>query len=112
MDAKKGAWTDELDRVLWSYRTTPREATNQTLFSLAYGMEAMAPAEVGSTSLRRTMLVQDTTLNTYMIMDRLEELEKERDKALLRIQNYQLAATKYYNKKVHNRHFDEGDLVL
>ncbi|XP_010495428.1 PREDICTED: uncharacterized protein LOC104772525 [Camelina sativa] len=44
--------------------------------------------------------------------EKLDELEEERDKALLRIQNYQLAAVKYYNKKVHNRHFDEGDLVL
>ncbi|XP_019085487.1 PREDICTED: uncharacterized protein LOC104715243 [Camelina sativa] len=92
LDAKKGVWADELDGVLWSYRTTPRTSTNQTPFSLAYGMEAMAPAE--------------------MLTDRLDELEEERDKALLRIQNYQLAAAKYYNKKVHNRHFDKGDLVL
>ncbi|XP_010474084.2 PREDICTED: uncharacterized protein LOC104753544 [Camelina sativa] len=112
LDAKKGAWVDELDGVLWSYRTTPRQATNQTPFSLAYGMEAMAPTKVSSTSLRRTMLVQDTTLNSQMLLDQLDELEEERDKALLRIQNYQLAAAKYYNKKVHNRNFDEGDLVL
>ncbi|XP_010513476.1 PREDICTED: uncharacterized protein LOC104789482 [Camelina sativa] len=102
LDAKKGAWADELDGVLWSYRTTPRQATNQTPFSLAYGMEAMAPAQVGSTSLRRTMLVQDTALKNQMLLDRLDELEEEHYKALMRIHNYQLAAAKYYNKKVHN----------
>ncbi|XP_019089230.1 PREDICTED: uncharacterized protein LOC109128021 [Camelina sativa] len=67
----------------------PRQATNETPFFLAYGMEAMAPAEVGSTSLRQKMLVQDSALNSQMLLDRLDELEEERDKALLRIQNYQ-----------------------
>ncbi|CAL9235582.1 unnamed protein product, partial [Arabidopsis halleri] len=26
LEAKKGVWADELDGVLWSYRTTPRSA--------------------------------------------------------------------------------------
>ncbi|XP_056862178.1 transposon Tf2-1 polyprotein [Raphanus sativus] len=45
LDLKKGCWADELDGVLWSHRTTPRGATQATPFSLAYGVEAMAPAE-------------------------------------------------------------------
>ncbi|VFQ89720.1 unnamed protein product [Cuscuta campestris] len=39
-------WVDELPRILWTYRTTPRRATGDTPFGLAYGFEARAPAEV------------------------------------------------------------------
>lgn len=41
-----GIWVDELDRVLLSYRTTPRRATGETPFSLTYGFEAKVPAEI------------------------------------------------------------------
>ncbi|KAL1201125.1 hypothetical protein V5N11_009743 [Cardamine amara subsp. amara] len=47
-----------------------------------------------------------------MLLDRLDDLEEIRDQALLRIQNYQQSAARYYNKKVRNRIFQEGDLVL
>ncbi|XP_048629975.1 uncharacterized protein LOC125602324 [Brassica napus] len=50
LDLKKGCWADELDGVLWSHKTTPRGATKATPFSMAYGVEAMAPAEVNVTS--------------------------------------------------------------
>lgn len=32
--------------VLWAYRTTPRSPTDETPFSLVYGMEEVIPAEV------------------------------------------------------------------
>ncbi|VFQ73252.1 unnamed protein product [Cuscuta campestris] len=38
-------WVDELPRILWTYRTTPRTATGDTPFGLAYSFEAQAPAE-------------------------------------------------------------------
>ncbi|XP_010480879.1 PREDICTED: uncharacterized protein LOC104759673 [Camelina sativa] len=100
LDEKKGLWADELDGVLWSHRTSPRTSTGRTPFSLVYGMEALAPAEVGIPTLRRSMLVHDPELNNKMLCDRLLFLEEERDQALLRIQNYQQAAAKFYNKKV------------
>ncbi|KAG7583777.1 Reverse transcriptase domain [Arabidopsis suecica] len=112
LDEKKSTWADELDGVLWSYRTTPRSATEQTPFALAYGVEAMAPAEVGYTSLRRSLMVKDPDLNNQRMLECLDDLEEKRNTALCRIENYQRAAAKYYNKKVHNRHFDVGDLVL
>ncbi|CAL9222325.1 unnamed protein product, partial [Arabidopsis halleri] len=79
LEAKKGVWADELDGVLWSYRTTPRSATEQTPFSLAYGMEAMAPAEVGCTSLRRSMMIQNNDLNDEMMKHSLDDLEENRN---------------------------------
>lgn len=112
LDLKKGHWADELDGVLWSHRTTPRGATKSTPFSLAYGMEAMAPAEVNVTSLRRSKMPQHVELNQEMLLDALDELEEKRDQALLRIQNYQNQIESYYNKKVRSRPLELGDLVM
>jgi len=50
----KGGWYDELQPVLWAYRTTPRRSTGETPFSLVYGMEAVVPAELNVPGLRRT----------------------------------------------------------
>lgn len=41
-----GSWVDVLNNVLWAYRITPRAATEETPFSLVYGLEAVVPAEV------------------------------------------------------------------
>ncbi|XP_057744974.1 uncharacterized protein LOC130962827 [Arachis stenosperma] len=49
---KKGAWTDELASVLWSYRTTEQSSTGETPFRLTYGVDAMIPVEIGKPSPR------------------------------------------------------------
>ena len=46
IDTLKEQWAAELPVALWSYRTTARTATGETLFSTAYGSKAMIPAEV------------------------------------------------------------------
>ena len=112
LDLKKGHWADELDGVLWSHRTTLRSATGQTPFSLAYGVEAMAPAEVNVTSLRRAKMPHNEELNREMLCDALDAIEERRDHALLRIQNYQHLAESYYNKKVRARPLELNDQVL
>ena len=50
LEGAKGIWLDELPSVLWAYRTTARTPTEKTPFRLAYGTEAVIPAEVGLTS--------------------------------------------------------------
>ena len=52
LEGAKGTWPDELPSVLWAYRTTARTPTGETPFRLAYGTEAVIPAEVGLTSYR------------------------------------------------------------
>ncbi|XP_010501843.1 PREDICTED: bZIP transcription factor 60 [Camelina sativa] len=46
LDSRKGRWPDELQGVLWAIRTTPRRATNETPFSLVYGVDAVVPADI------------------------------------------------------------------
>jgi transposase InsO family protein len=46
LEKAKHAWVDELPTVLWSLRTTPNAATQETLFFLVYGAEAVLPVEI------------------------------------------------------------------
>ncbi|KAI3451561.1 hypothetical protein Pfo_008226 [Paulownia fortunei] len=43
LDRSGGGWVDELDSVLWAYRTTPRTTTGETPFSLVYAADAVIP---------------------------------------------------------------------
>ncbi|KAL0742023.1 hypothetical protein Bca4012_083536 [Brassica carinata] len=112
LEAKKGRWAEEIEGVLWSHRTTPGRATGETPFALVYGMECMIPAEVEFPGIRRRLLPEREDVNSAMLLDELDLINERRDQALIRIQNYQHAAAKYYNLNVRHRRFKEGDLVL
>ena len=58
LEGAKGVWPDELPGVLWAYRTTMRTPTGETPFKLAYGSEAVIPAEVHMAN-HRVMKYQD-----------------------------------------------------
>ena len=49
----KGRSADDLQEVVWAYRTIARSTTGVTPFSLAYGYEAMVLVERCVGSLRR-----------------------------------------------------------
>jgi hypothetical protein len=51
-DQKKGKWTDELPKVIWSHNTTVSRATSFTPFCLLFGTEAMTPEEINNESMR------------------------------------------------------------
>ncbi|KAG7583597.1 Ribonuclease H domain [Arabidopsis suecica] len=108
----KGGWYNELQPVLWAYRTTPRRPTGETPFSLVYGIEAVVPAELNVPGLRRTEAPLNEEENSAMLDDSLDTINERRDQALIRIQNYQQSAARYYNSKVKSRPFFVGDYVL
>ncbi|MCI67704.1 putative protein NYNRIN-like, partial [Trifolium medium] len=66
LDEAKGKWTEELDSVLWSYRTTPHSTTEETPFRLTYGTEAVIPVEIEASSFRTEILIEDE-LNDEML---------------------------------------------
>ena len=72
----------------------------------------MIPEEVEFPGVRRRLLHEREELNNAMLLDNLNLIDENRDRALVRIQNNQHAAAKYYNSNVPNRRFNEGDLVL
>ena len=54
----KGKWVDKFSVALWAYRTTPRQPTGGTPYSLAFGAEAWIPIEFGLEPLRTFNLVE------------------------------------------------------
>ena len=108
----KGVMYDELQPVLWAYRTTPRRATGETPFSLVYGMEAVVPAELNVPGLRRTKAPLNEEENSAVLDDSLDTINERRDQVLIRIQNYLQAAARYYNSKIKSKPFFLGDYVL
>ena len=51
MEDKKGAWVEELPKVLWAYRTTKRSSIGESPYAMVYGTEAIIPTEVGLQTL-------------------------------------------------------------
>nr|XP_027063007.1 uncharacterized protein LOC113689437 [Coffea arabica] len=76
-------WLEELLNVLWAYRTTPRTATQETLFSLTYGVEAVVPAEIGLPSPRTQNFVASS--NEEKLRYSLDMLEAKREEAAIRM---------------------------
>lgn len=72
----------------------------------------MGPSEATVSTIRRTTMPQDPRLNDDMMAECIDNMEEERANALIRIQNYQQLIARYYDKKVPERTFTEGDLVL
>ena len=72
----------------------------------------MIPVEVEFPKVRRRLLPEREDSNNLMLLDELDLINERRDHALIRIQNYQQAAAKYYNTNIRSRRFKEGDLVL
>lgn len=110
LGAKKGAWVDELSGVLWAYRTTHKTATGETPFALAFGHEAVVPAEVGTTTHRTDHFNEQE--NDEQICLNLDLLMERREQAAERSVTYQQRVARYYNQKVNIRQFRVGDWVL
>lgn len=110
LDRAKGRWVQELPSVLWAYRTTPRRSTSATPFSLAYGMEAVIPFEVGLPTLRSELFHQDE--NNVNLARELNLAEERRETAAIRLASYQQQLARGYNQRVRERRFAVGELVL
>ncbi|XP_019175786.1 PREDICTED: uncharacterized protein LOC109171110 [Ipomoea nil] len=110
LDAAGGTWVEELDTVLWAYRTTPRRATGETPFALAYGFEARAPTEAVIPSYR--VAVYDPDLNEQHHAADLHLIDDRREEAMARAENYQRQTKAYHDSRVRPRYFQVGDYVL
>ncbi|GKV27812.1 hypothetical protein SLEP1_g36936 [Rubroshorea leprosula] len=94
-------WVDELNKVLWSCRTTPSSATGETPFSLAYGAEAVIPVEVGLPYDRVGW--HDDLSNEQLLRENLDFLDEIREMSRIRNMAHQSRVAKFYNKRVRAR---------
>ena len=79
MDEKKENWVEELNNVIWAYRTTPRTSTGETPFRLTYKMDAVILVEIGSSSypVSGDIDLDVNNLNTRICLDLLKERRQQ-----------------------------------
>ena len=83
-----------------------------TPYELVYGQEAILPIEVNLGALRVVWQNGLSASDYYNAMiDRVDNLNDERLKALREIEKDKLRVVKAYNKKVKAKSFQIGDLV-
>ena len=99
LDTAKGRWPEELIEVLWAYRCTPQSSTNESLFSLVYGADAMISVEIGKPSLRRKLY--DPTYNHQNMALHLDLLPELREKAHIRNLAAKQRVVRKYNANLH-----------
>jgi transposase InsO family protein len=106
----KHAWVDELPFVLWSLRTTPNAASQETPFFLVHDAEAVLPVKITHEAPR--IAAYDETTSNEALQDDVDALEEPRDVALARATQYQQILRNYHSTRVCPRSFIVGDLVL
>ncbi|XP_059635268.1 uncharacterized protein LOC132277424 [Cornus florida] len=108
LEEEKGKWLDELPNILWAYRTTLRRPTRESPFSIAYGTEAVIEHQVPTIR----SLAWNQERNDHMLKFYLNLLEEKRNAAAIRLTSYQQTLMNSHNRKVRDRGFAPGDLVL
>jgi hypothetical protein len=98
LEKAKHAWVDELPSVLWSLRTTPNAATQETPFFLVYGTEVVLPVEITHETSR--IVAYDETNSTEELQDDIDALDEVRDVALARATQYQQSLWNYHSSRV------------
>ncbi|XP_065623716.1 uncharacterized protein LOC136065020 [Quercus suber] len=110
LEGAKGVWPDELPSVLWAYRTTVRTPTGETPFKLAYGTEAVIPAEVHVANHRVTTYQDEANEEQLRLnLDLIDEVRMDTEQRMARYKNLM---ARWYDAMVKPRRFNIGDLVL
>ena len=78
---------EEIPHVLWTYRTTPRRSTGETLFSMTYGAEAVIPLETGFPMTRTSSF--NPKDNDEQLTRSLDLIEEKRENAMVQLAHYQ-----------------------
>jgi hypothetical protein len=110
LEKSKHAWVDELPSVLWSLRTTPNVATQETPFFLVHGAEAVLPVKITHEAPRIAAYYK--TSSREALQDDVDALDEARDVALARATQYQQSLQNNHSSRVRPRSFVVGDLVL
>ena len=94
LEGAKGVWPNELPGVLWAYWTTVRTPTRETPFKLAYGNEAIIPAEVHMPN-HRVMMYQDKDNEEQLRLnlDLIDEVRTDVEQRTLKYKNLMVGNT-------------------
>ena len=108
-EGAKGVWPDELLGVLWAYRMTVRTPIGETPFKLAYGSEAVLPAEVHMANHRVTMYQDKDNEEQFRLnLDLIDEVRTDANERMARYKNLM---ARQHDAMVKPRQFNIEDLV-
>ena len=110
LDDAMGKWMEELSRVLWTYRTTPRRSIGETPFSMTYGIEAVIPLETRFLTLRTSSFTPSN--NDGLLEKSLDLIEEQRENVMVQLAYYQHKLKQGYEANMKLRPLALGDLVL
>ncbi|CAL2244499.1 unnamed protein product [Prunus armeniaca] len=110
LDKAKGTWPEKLPEALWAIRTSYRTATGETPFSMAFGLEAVVPVEIGEPSYRTETFAPKA--NEEALALSLNLLEERRAQANLWNEAYKQRVSRYYDSRVRSCSFQIGDWVM
>jgi transposase InsO family protein len=110
LEKARHTWPEELPSVLWSIRTTPNTATQETPFFLVHGAEAVLPIEIEHNSPRVAEFNEETSRKA--LEDDVDALDEARDEVLSRVTKYQQDLKNYHSRRLRPRSFQVGDLVI
>lgn len=94
----------------WAVQTMTSRATDETLFFLVYGVEAILPPELKIGSARTDCFNENDQIQRRL--DDVNFLEERQNQALIQSAVYQQAMQRYQSHKVQPRSLAVGDLVL
>jgi len=105
-------WHTLLNEALWSYRMACHGSTKVSPYQLVYGHDAVLPWEI-KTGSRRTSFQDQLTTDDYatLMKDELDDLAEHRLKTLISIEENKERVANWYDKKVKDKEFADGDLV-
>nr|GEV88570.1 hypothetical protein [Tanacetum cinerariifolium] len=98
-------WVDEIPNILWAHRTMLK-----TRFSLAYGSEAVIPAEIGMPTYR-TIQWNEAENEEEMRLN-LDLIQERRETTTIREAKYKKKVEQYYNKRARPVSFKVGDFYI
>ncbi|XP_068474966.1 uncharacterized protein [Phaseolus vulgaris] len=110
LEKAKGAWEEEVPRIVWAYNTTPQSSTMETPFSLVYGLDAMIPMEIHESSPRFLGFVAEESNEERRV--NLDLIDEAREEAKIKAEVVKRRVERQYNSKVKIRQFQVGDLVM
>ena len=98
--------------VLWAYRTAVKTATSFSPYQLVHGVESVLSieCEIPSLKLAIELLPDTSSLEEHLV--HLEQLDEQRQDALVALEVNKCHVKVQYDKSVHPRKFSEGGLVL